>query len=55
MAITWVSIETYFLIIFQEKIKETVRAINIPDMEKKKKRRINLSFMMAYLFSINPT
>jgi hypothetical protein len=32
-----------------------VRAINIPDMEKKKKRRISLSFIKAYLLSNIPT
>jgi predicted peptidase len=45
----------YFLIIFQERRKETVKAINIPDIEKRKKRRISRSFMMEYLFSNIPT
>jgi len=45
----------HFLRILQERRKETPRAINIPDMEKRKKRRISLSFMTAYLLSNNPT
>ena len=46
----------YFLQpIGENRMKETVKAINIPDMEKKKKRRINLSFIVAYLLSSIPT
>jgi hypothetical protein len=45
----------YFLNIIRERKKEMVRAINIPDMEKKKKRRISLSFINAYLLSNIPT
>jgi hypothetical protein len=45
----------YFLRILQERTKETVRATSIPDIEKRKKRRISLSFIIAYLFSIIPT
>ena len=45
----------YFLRILQERTKETVRATNIPDIEKRKKRRISLSFINAYLLSIIPT
>ena len=44
-----------FLSIIYDRIKETVSAINIPDMEKKKKRRISLSFIKAYLLSNIPT
>jgi hypothetical protein len=41
--------------IAHERRKETVRAINIPDIEKRKKRRISLSFITAYLLSNVPT
>ena len=48
-------LELPFLRIFQERAKETAKANNMPDMEKRKKRRMSLSFIKAYLLSIIPT
>jgi hypothetical protein len=45
----------YFLRILQERRKESVKAINIPDKEKRKKKRMILSFISAYLLSNIPT
>jgi hypothetical protein len=45
----------YLLSIIRERKKAMVRAINIPDIEKKKKRRISLSLIKAYLLSNIPT
>ncbi len=45
----------YSLSVLRERKKETVKAISIPDMEKKKKKRMSLSFIDAYLLSSIPT